>query len=135
MKLTMNITTCYEDTDRYHDRADLQQYFKGFGLDGLEVLEAGPDEKGLIHADDTIGVHLRYYAGWMDFWTENLQRLQEEFQTKDAWVETYGGETPDTLTEAYRKNIRFANTLKPEYLVFHVSDTPSLSAMPSPSPS
>ena len=122
MKLTMNITTCWEDTDRYRDQADLQAFYRGYGLDGLEVLEAGEDEKGLIHPEDVHGVHLRYYAGWMDFWTGNEERLLAEFQTKENWVRTYGGETKDALVEAYRKNIRFANTLQPDYLVFHVSD-------------
>lgn len=122
MKLTMNITTCSEDTDRYANRSDLQQFFRSYGLDGLEVLEAGPDEVGLIHADDTIGVHLRYYAGWMDFWMEDQQRLLAEYQQPENWIQTYGGETKDALVQAYRSNIRFANTLQPEYLVFHVSE-------------
>ena len=122
MKLTMNITTCSEDTLRYRDRADLQAFFRSFGLDGLEVLEAGPDEQGLIHPDDAIGVHLRYFSGWIDFWTGNEQRLLAEFQTPETWRKVYGGDARETLVEAYRKNIRFANTLQPEYLVFHVSE-------------
>lgn len=122
MKLAMNISTCAEDTLRYKDRADLQRFFRGFGLDGLEVLEVGPDEYGLLHHDDVLGVHLRYWAGWMDFWTGNKKRLLEEYQTPENCHSLYGGETPEALVQAYRKNIRFANTLKPEYLVFHVSE-------------
>ena len=122
MKLTMNITTCSEDTDRYESRSDLQAFFHSFGLDGLEVLEAGPDNRELIDPKDTIGVHLRYYSGWMDFWTGNFPRLMEEYQTKENWVQIYGGETKDALVEAYKRNIRFANSMKPEYLVFHVSE-------------
>ena len=122
MKLTMNITTCSEDTLRYRDRADLQSFFRSFGLDGLEVMEAGPDEYDLIHADDVIGVHLRYWSGWMDFWTSNEKRLLDEFQSRENWQNSYGGTTPEAIVEAYRENIRFANSLKPEYMVFHVSE-------------
>ena len=122
MKLTMNITTCAEDTLRYKDRSDLQAFFHGFGLDGLEVLEAGPDEQGLIHPDDVLGVHLRYYSGWMDLWTGNQTRLLQEFQTPEAWYGVYGGNDRQALIDAYRQNIRFANTLQPKYLVFHVSE-------------
>ena len=122
MKLTMNITTCSEDTHRYRDREDLQAFYRSFGLDGLEVLEAGPDEVNLIHPEDAVGVHLRYTAGWMDFWTGNEERLLAEYQTKETWMQVFGGETKDVLVDAYRKNIQFANTMKPEYLVFHVSE-------------
>lgn len=122
MKLTMNITTCSEDTLRYRDRADLQAFFRGFGLDGLEVLEAGPDEQGLIQPGDTIGVHLRYFSAWMDLWTGNEQRLLAEFMEPENWKQVYGGNTKAAIVEAYRANLRFANTLEPEYLVFHVSE-------------
>ena len=122
MKVVMNITNCEEDTLRYESRADLQAFLQDFGLDGLEVLEAGTDTRGIIHPDDTIGVHLRYYSGWMDFWTENRDRLLAEFQTPEQWITVYGGETRDAIVDAYRKNIRFANTLSPAYLVFHVSE-------------
>ena len=119
MKLTMNITTCSEDTARYQDRNDLQNFFRSHGL---EVLEVGTDETGVIHPNDVLGVHLRYWSGWMDFWNANEQRLMEEYQTRENWEQVYGGNKPQALVDAYRQNIRFANTMKPEYLVFHVSE-------------
>lgn len=122
MKTVMNITTCAEDTDRYRDVADLRRFYRSYGLDGLEVLEAGPDEKGIIRPEDAIGVHLRYFSGWMDLWTGNQKRLLEEFQQPKNWRNTYGGDDKTAIIEAYRKNIRFANTMSPEYLVFHVSE-------------
>ncbi|MBP3588176.1 MAG: TIM barrel protein [Clostridia bacterium] len=122
MKTVMNITTCYEDTNRYRDLEDLRGFYEGFGLDGLEVLEAGSDEKGLILAEDTVGVHLRYFSGWMDLWCGNQKRLLEEFQAPENWRMTYGGDDKTAIIDAYRKNIQFSNTLKPEYLVFHVSE-------------
>jgi len=122
MKLTMNITTCSEDTVRYQNREDLHDFFCGHGLSGLEVMEVGPDEVGVIHADDVLGVHLRYWSGWMDFWKSDETRLMEEYQTRENWEHVFGGSTPQALVEAYRQNIRFANTMKPEYLVLHVSE-------------
>ena len=41
MKHIMNITTCGEDLDRFADRQDLERFFRGYKLDGLEVLQAG----------------------------------------------------------------------------------------------
>ena len=122
MRIVTNMTTCYEDTDRFRNRADLRAFYRGHGLDGLEVLEVGPDEKGLITPADTLGVHLRYFSGWMDLWTGDEARLLAEFQTPENWQKTYGGTDRTALLDAYRQNLIFANQLEPEYLVFHVSD-------------
>lgn len=122
MKLVMNITTCQEDTDRYQDLSDLRTFYRGFGLDGLEVLEVGPDQSGIIRPEDTIGVHLKYYSAWMDLWSGHQQRLLSEYQTLETVQATYGGTDRTALIQAYEKNIHFANTLTPEYLVFHVSE-------------
>lgn len=81
MKTIMNITTCTEDTSRYQSQADLKAFFRSFGLDGLEVMQAGPDECNIINPKDAIGVHLRYYPGWMDFWRGDVQRLMVEYGT------------------------------------------------------
>lgn len=122
MKTVMNITTCQEDTGRYQNSADLQAFYQSFGLDGLEVLEVGPDQRGVILPQDTIGVHLKYYSSWMDLWSNNQDRLLSEYQTPDAVRAAYGGTDQNALIQSYRNNIHFANTLQPEYLVFHVSE-------------
>lgn len=118
----MNLTTCDEDLLRYSDRSDLKDFFGSFGLDGLEVLEAGVDARRLIDPADVRGVHLRYYSAWMDFWQGDEARLLAEFSSRENWERTFGGPDRTALTEAYRANLRFANTLRPDYLVFHVSD-------------
>ena len=59
MKKIMNITTCAEDMGRYTDRADLRSFFRGYGLDGLEVMQAGILAPPVIAPADVIGVHLR----------------------------------------------------------------------------
>lgn len=129
MKTIMNFTTCAEDTGRYRDRADLKEYLRRFGLDGLEVLEAGPDERGIIDPRDAIGVHLRYFPGWMDFWNGDEARLMVEYGTWEACEAHYGGRTRDALIQAYRRNFQFVNTLEPEYMVLHVSDCSMIESM------
>lgn len=122
MKTVMNITTCAEDTGRYRDLEDLRQFYRSFGLDGLEVLEVGPDQDNLILPPDTVGVHLKYFSSWMDLWTGNEERLLAEYQDWDTVRTIYGGTDRHALLDTYRRNFRFANTLNPEYLVFHVSE-------------
>lgn len=122
MKTVMNITTCQEDTERYRDRDDLRAFYRGFGLDGLEVLEVGPNARGLIEPRDVVGVHLKYYSGWMDLWRGDRERLMQEYDSAENLRAVYGGEDRRALVEAYRRNLRFANAMQPEYLVFHVSE-------------
>lgn len=129
MKQIMNITTCTEDLDRYESREDLERFFRQYQLDGLEVLEAGYDDRGLITPADTIGVHLRYDSGWMDFWQGDEQRLLLEYGSRDQWTRAFGGAGREALIGAYQRNLDFAATLEPEYLVFHVSDCSMIESM------
>ena len=129
MRHIMNITTCDEDLLRFADRQDLEQFYRSFRLDGLEVLEAGPDHRGLLTADHTIGVHLRYDSAWMDFRLGDRTRLLEEFGSEAEWVRCFGGSDPDALRRSYQRNLDFAATLEPEYLVFHVSDCSMIESM------
>ncbi len=122
MKKIMNITTCAEDLLRYTSNADLKAFYQSFSLDGVEVLEAGRDQWSILTPADAVGVHLRYFSAWMDLWTGNEERLLAEFGSREEWAQCYGGDGREALCSAYRENIRFANTLQPEYLVFHVAE-------------
>lgn len=129
MKQIMNITTCGEDLLRFQSRQDLETFYRDYRLDGLEVLEAGIDERGMITPENTIGVHLRYYAAWMDFWMGDEARLLTEFGSREEWLRCYGGADRSALVQAYQDNLAFAATLQPEYLVFHVSDCSMIESM------
>ena len=85
MKHIMNITTCGEDLNRFADRQDLENFFRTYELDGLEVLQAGNDERQLIDPEHVIGVHLRYDAGWLDFWLGDEKRLMIEYGDPAEW--------------------------------------------------
>lgn len=122
MKKIMNITTYVEDLDRFADRGDLVEFYRGHGLDGLEILESGEDVRGVIHREDVLGVHLKYYSAWMDLWTGNRERLLEEFGSLEVCRQVYGGDTREALVRAYEKNVAFAAAVEPEYMVFHVSE-------------
>ena len=40
MKKLMNITTSHFDIPRFRDNGDLKKFYRHFGLDGVEVMEA-----------------------------------------------------------------------------------------------
>lgn len=129
MKRIMNITTCLEDTARYRDRADFAQFLRRFRLDGVEIMQVGQAACGVITPQDAVGVHLRYYPGWMDFWRGDEARLMLEYGDWSACEARYGGRDASALVDAYRENFRFVNAMQPEYMVLHVSDCSMVEAM------
>ncbi|MDR3122543.1 MAG: sugar phosphate isomerase/epimerase [Treponema sp.] len=122
MKLMINMTTSMHDLERFRDNQDLKQFYRGHGLDGIELYEGGKDEAGLFATDDTIGVHLRYFHDWLGLWRGDTKAVIEEFGTKEMVEMIFGGFSRDAMIETMRKNLRFARRYSPEYVVFHVSN-------------
>lgn len=121
MKTLFNTTTCYEDTDRYADEADFRAFAEGF--DGAEVMEYGADERGIIPADLTVGVHLGYYITWYDFWRGNEEGLIEEYGSLDEAYAQMRGSDPHLIVDRFKHDMEFAHKTGVEYVVFHVSES------------
>jgi hypothetical protein len=123
MKKIMNITTSHFDIPRYRDNLDLKNFYHGFDLDGVEVMEGSVESQNIILADDVIGVHLTFFPCWVRLWRRDEAAILDEYGSWEVCRKMHGGDTGEILLEAYEKNLAFANRLSPEYLVFHVSDT------------
>ena len=122
MKSIMNFTTSYHDLDRYLSNDDLKSTYRQFGLDGLELMQAGDDERAIVRKDDVIGVHLKYFNHWLSLWKGDMEAVLAEYDTVENCESIFGGTGPEAIIAAYEKNLAFAKTFQPEYLVFHVSD-------------
>jgi hypothetical protein len=122
MKTVMNFTTSRFDTQRYENNEDLKNFYRGFGLDGVELMVVGEDEKGIVKPEDAVGSHMRYFTGWMDLWTGNTERLIAEFGNFDEVEQAYAGKAPEALSASYRANVEASAAYSPEYYVFHVSE-------------
>ena len=120
MKRTFNLTTYSDDLDRYRDRADLLSALQGF--DGLELMHCGPDNRRIVPTERIVGVHLCYFPYWYDFYSGDMAGCVERLGSREAVCALYGGDTPDALQEAYRRDIQQAKAEGAEYVVFHVSD-------------
>jgi sugar phosphate isomerase/epimerase len=116
------MTTSHHDLPRYRDNQDLKQFYREHHLDGLELMEGGRDEAGLIAADDIIGVHLKYFHDWIGLWRGDMQAVLDEHGSTEMVEQLFGGLTRDALIESYKKNLQFAGKYSPEYVVFHVSN-------------
>ncbi len=120
MKRTFNLTTYREDLDRYRDRADLLSALAGF--DGVELMHCGEDRRGIVPPEKIVGVHLCFFPYWYDFFTGDLAACRRELGSEEAVRALYGGDTPEALADAYRRDIAQARTEGAEYVVFHVAD-------------
>jgi sugar phosphate isomerase/epimerase len=116
------MTTSMHDLERYRDNQDLKQFYRGHGMDGIELYEAGTDEAGLFAADDTIGAHLRYFHDWLGLWRGDTKAVLAEYGTQEMVEMIFGGFSRDAMIGTMRKNLDFARRYSPEYAVFHVSN-------------
>jgi hypothetical protein len=122
MKKLMNITTSHFDIPRYRDNGDLKQFYRKFGLDGVEVMEGSVESQTVVLEDDVVGVHLTFFPCWVRLWRGDEEAILDEYGSWDVCRKVYGGDSGEALLGAYKKNLAFAGRLSPEYLVFHVSD-------------
>lgn len=120
MKRTFNLTTFSDDLDRYRDRDDLLSALDGF--DGVELMHCGPDARGIVPREIIVGIHLIFFPYWYDFYTGDMAACVRNLGSSEAVRALYGGDTPDALIEAYRRDIEKARAEGAEYVVFHVSD-------------
>ena len=122
MKLTMNITATGEDLDRYESADDLHRFYHDRGLAGLELMLCGcrelPDK---VTAGEVVGIHLRYWPCWLDFWRGDVDALRREYGDDETWKAYYGPDR-EAFLAPWREELEMARRVGAEYVVFHVSE-------------
>lgn len=99
----------------------LGEYVASMKLDGIEQL-IYDNNMILKYKELTIGVHLEYWSYWIDFWWNNQQRLDYIFESNEEKKHYYKARNIYEWIEYIKKNITLALNLKPQYLVWHVSE-------------
>lgn len=122
MKKQINMTTHHFDLDRYQDQKEVTDFVKKFNCDGLEVMHSVNGDRDFFSPDMVVGVHLRYFTDWVDFWQGNRESLLKEYGSEEAYSLVYGGKEREVLLETIREDLEYAKSLKASYVVFHVSD-------------
>ena len=103
---------------------EINGYLNSLGLDGIELFHYKKDSD-VISAPvfPTVGVHLKYWPYWLDFWHGNKQYLRKQFASvEDLKTYFFGAANKEEWLNAIKENIKKALAAKPEYLVWHVSD-------------
>ena len=99
----------------------LGEYVASMKLDGIEQL-IYDNNMILKYKESTIGVHLEYWSYWIDFWWNNQQRLDYIFESNEEKKHYYKAQNIYEWIEYIKKNITLALNLKPQYLVWLVSE-------------
>ena len=123
MKKLMNITTSHFDIPRFRDNHDFKNFYRQFGLDGVEVMEGSEKSQNIILEDDVIGVHLAFFPCWVRLWLGDEEAILDEYGSWEVCRKVCGGDGVEAILKVYKENLVFAGGLSPEYLVFHVSDS------------
>lgn len=119
---SMNFPVFSGMLDQFADSKDLQDYYGQGGLNGLEVILVGDSDQGKILPDMVNGVHLFYHIFWMDFWLRDYDRLDREFDSRDQWIQFYGGKERDAYLDCFRRDLDYAEKMGAKYVVFHVAE-------------
>ena len=101
-----------------------QSYLDNLNLAGVELFhyKKNADVIAAI-VFPTVGVHLKYWPYWLDFWHGNKQYLRKQFASvEDLKTYFFGAANKEEWLNAIKENIKKALAAKPEYLVWHVSD-------------
>lgn len=127
MKTLFNLTTCTEDLERYRSRAELLSMLHGF--DGIELMDLGPDTRGIVPPETVVGLHMRFFPYWLDLWNGDTAACLAEFDSRQNLLAHYGGDGRDALVARVREDLARAAAWGAEYVVFHISDASVLESM------
>lgn len=125
MKKMINITNSIYDTDRYRDAAHLREFYQRYGCDGYELMRCKPPCSDILPREDVVGVHLAYFTSWIDFWLEDEKALLAEYDTREQYEAIYGGTSKERILEFVRDELKFADSMGAEYVVFHAGSSTS----------
>ncbi len=118
----MNFSVHSSDLEKFEgDYNKIKQFLRKNGLHGLELIQHSSWDAGDIPASMIVGLHMRFWPIWLDFWKEDKAELLRQFGDEDSYRHYYGGSTRSALIEHYRNELKTAIDMGAEYVVFHVS--------------
>lgn len=119
--LSYAIMPGYED-EILKSGKNLKEYIASLGLDGAEVLLYRDNIYSKAYAEETVGVHLRYWPNWYPLYCNDRDTLLRYNQDDNGIHKYYDAANYEEWIKVIHDNIQAALRLKPEYLVWHVAD-------------
>jgi hypothetical protein len=118
----INLSTYECDMDRFHgNSSEITSFLGKHNIDGVELLNSLAWDENIIPSSIVLGVHLKYYPTWLDFWNNNESELLRQFVSIEEVKNCFGGTTRECIIDHYRKEIKQADKIGAQYVVFHVA--------------
>lgn len=122
MKQLINLSSYPQELEQFNEYpGGLKGFLQAYGLDGIELIQAGPHDHPLFPHHSIRGFHLPFWPDWMEFFEGDLARLKRRFPDEQSLNDYYGSSDPDVLAETWRRELRDAQRFKADYVVVHVS--------------
>jgi len=97
----------------------VNEFVKKNKIDGIELLLHGNEDVSEIPKDLIKGLHLSYFPTWLEFYKGDAYEL--DFPDDESLIQTFGGNTPESLHKRFIRDFEIAKKLDVEYMVYHVS--------------
>jgi len=108
--------------DRFHcNSSEITNLLVKHNIDGIELLNSLVWDDNIIPSSIVRGVHLKYFPTWLDFWNNNKNELLRQFGSMEQVNNYYGGTNREILINHYIQEIKQADKIGAEYVVFHVA--------------
>ena len=123
-KHLFNFCVCHDYVEQLEQTGkNLPEYVNSLGLDGIEHLVYTKEPPSPTFRESSTGAHLAYWPYWLGFWKNNKARLKREFKSAKARNDCYlGAMNKDEWLSVIQQNLIAAEAVKPEYMVWHVSE-------------
>ena len=118
----INMVNYDSELERFEDKEDLIQFYKKYGIDGIELQKVQELQENYLHQDMIIGIHLPFFNTWVDFYNGDMDKVLKEYGSMDVVEKIYGGTNKSALIKVYKEQLDYAQRIGAKYVVFHVCD-------------
>ncbi|MGX4600157.1 TIM barrel protein [Faecalimicrobium sp. JNUCC 81] len=119
----INLSTYNYDMERYNNNYEnINKFLKNHNIDAIELFAPLGYSEELIPKNKIKGIHLKHFPTWLDFWNGNKKGTLEDFDSVENITNNFGGNDKKAIINQYKEEIKIAESLNAEYVVFHVAN-------------
>lgn len=109
-------------------KKDMQYFSEKYGFDAFELIKFFDGDNSSLKKYIK-GYHMRFFPSWMELYLEDFNSLYEELKDEKYFKSLCGGHSKKELIEYYKKELKIAQELEVEYVVFHACNVKVTEAM------
>lgn len=122
MPQMINLVNYNSELERFANKNDLLQFYRKYGIDGLELQKVHELQDKYLDQKMIIGIHLPFFNSWIDFYKGDRAKVLKEYGTEEVVKQVFGGVDKSAMIQKYWEQLEYANRLDVKYVVFHICD-------------